>query len=67
MDPAPYMPSGKSYGYSMSQYQVKKKSGHSSPERRGEMQPITSHTMTYWHVQMFFSFSTTLYNYVFDG
>ena len=28
-DPAPYLPNGSCYGYAMSQYWVKKKSGHS--------------------------------------
>ena len=45
MDPAPYMPGGGSNGNSMSQYQVKKKSGHSNPKQGGEIQPIISYTM----------------------
>ena len=45
-DPAPYLPGGGSYGYSVSSYRVKAKSGHASPKHGGELQPITSLTTT---------------------
>ena len=47
-DAAPYMPFGGCYGYAMSQYKFKKKSGHASSKHGGECEPITSCTITYW-------------------
>ena len=56
-DLAPYLPGG-CYGYAMSQYHVKKKSGHSRPKKGGPAQPITSRATTYWLART--SFSSTL-------
>ena len=53
-DPAPYLPNGGCYGYSMSQYHFKKKSGHSRPKKGGPTQPITSRSATYWLARMSF-------------
>ena len=47
-DAAPYLPFGGCYGYAMSQYQFKKKSGHASSKHGGECEPITSCTITHW-------------------
>ena len=53
-DPAPYLPNGGCYGYSMSHYHCKKKSGHSRPKKGGPAQPITSRSTTYWLARMSF-------------
>ena len=47
MDPAPYSLNGRTFGYAMLQFRVKKKSGHSTPKKGGDLQPITSHSMTH--------------------
>ena len=47
-DVAPYLPFGGCYGYAMSHYQFKKKSGHANPKHGGECEPITSSTITHW-------------------
>ena len=48
LDAAPYLPDGGCYGYAMSQYHYKKKSGHSRPKKGGLTQPITSRSTTHW-------------------
>ena len=47
LDPAPYLPNGGSYGYSMMQYYFKQKSGHASPKHGGYCKPITYYTPTH--------------------
>ena len=47
-DAAPYLPFGGCYGYAMSHYRIKKKSGHANPKHGGECEPITSCSMTHW-------------------
>lgn len=51
-DRAPYDPFGNCYGYAMTQYRVKKKSGHSRPKNGGDLQPITSRSLTSWFARM---------------
>ena len=45
---APYLPFGGCYGYAMSHYRIKKKSGHANPKHGGECEPITSCSATHW-------------------
>ena len=53
-DPAPDLPNGGCYGYSMLRYHFKKKSGHFWPKKGGPAQPITSRSATYWLARMSF-------------
>ena len=48
LDAAPYLPDGGCYGYAISQYHYKKKSGHSRPKKGGLTHPITSCLTTHW-------------------
>ena len=47
LDRAPYLLNGGAYGYSMSQYHIKPKSGHGRPKTGGKLQPITTRTLTH--------------------